>query len=62
MEEARGEKNILSVPRSRSRLIWPFSRVSRISSSLTRMEPLEGFANSAICRERQASTAGGNVV
>ena len=64
---ARGEKIVRSVPRSRWKASWAPSRLSRISSSLTRISPLDptwfgSEATAAFWASRHSPTAGGVVV
>jgi hypothetical protein len=64
MADARGEKIVMSAPRSRSNLSWLASSVSRISSSL-----IAGYSGAGVpalyaatCASRHAVWAAGAVV
>jgi hypothetical protein len=65
MAEARGEKIVRSLPRSRCSLSCAFSRLARICSSLMRggsIAAAAGFLSAASCASRNSCSSPGAVV
>jgi hypothetical protein len=66
MPEARGEKIVTSVPRSRCSLSWAPSTLSRISSSLIFSDAFDGigdlFLTASVCSLRNRCRSFGSVV